>query len=48
VDLLFATVPDYSLDPSCTIPYYGLNPDADSVGDCTTQPLYRTPGAIAK
>ncbi len=38
VDLLFAEgVPDYKLDPSCTIPYYGFNPDHDA-GDCATIP----------
>jgi len=35
VDQLFADTPDYSLDPTCTIPFYGLDPLHDA-GDCAT------------
>ena len=33
IDLLFATIPDYGLDPTCTIPYA-----------CGTGPLVPNPG----
>ena len=32
LDLLFADVPDYDLDPSCTIPYFGVNNGRDGGG----------------
>ncbi len=43
VDQLFASVPDYSADPSCTIPFYGLDPENDE-GDCSTTVVFNTPG----
>ena len=46
VDQLFADTPDYSLDPTCTIPFYGVDPanPSDQVGDCsTTETFPRTP-----
>lgn len=44
VDLLFADVPDYGLDPSCTVPYYGLDGEHEA-GDCSQYPVYPyTPG----
>ena len=54
IDLMFADIPDYDLDPSCTIPYFGINnPDAPgggggagAQGNCATSPVYPfTPGA---
>ena len=43
VDQIFADIPDYSLDPTCTIPFYGLDPNNDA-GDCsTTETFPRTP-----
>jgi hypothetical protein len=43
VDQIFADTPDFSLDPTCTIPFYGLDP-ANDVGDCsTTETFPRTP-----
>jgi len=35
IDLLFADVPDFNLDPSCTIPFFGVNNPGDA-GDCAT------------
>ena len=46
VELLFADIPDYELDPTCTIPYFGINnPDATggtggAQGTCATSPVY--------
>lgn len=39
VNRLFAEVPDLGHDPSCTIPYYGI--DGEAPGDCATQPVYQ-------
>ncbi|HUU86084.1 MAG TPA: hypothetical protein VM243_21510 [Phycisphaerae bacterium] len=48
VDLMFADIPDYSLDPSCSIPYYGVQNGAGGAGGagaCATTPVYPyTPG----
>lgn len=47
IDLMFADIPDYDLDPSCSIPYYGVqNPGAAGGADaCATSPIYPyTPG----
>lgn len=46
IDLLFADVPDWDYDPSCTIPGYGFDPANTSTGNCATQPIWpHTPGA---
>ena len=50
VDRLFADIPDYDLDPTCTIPYYGLDAGGggaggQGLGQCSTTPVYPyTPG----
>jgi len=46
VDLLFADIPDYELDPTCTIPFYGLDPDnAGTAGGCANTDVFpNTPG----
>ena len=48
IDVMFADIPDYDLDPSCSIPYYGVqNPGAGTgpAGACATSPVYPyTPG----
>ena len=49
IDVMFADIPDYDLDPSCSIPYYGVqNPGAAGAGGagaCATSPVYPyTPG----
>ena len=43
---LFADIPDYGYDPTCSIPYYGLDPEHDgTVGTCATTETYpHTPG----
>lgn len=38
IDLLFADVPDYDLDPTCTIPF-ATGPD------CAGGPIFPTPGS---
>jgi hypothetical protein len=46
IDALFADVPDYSLDPTCSIPFYGIygNAGSDS-GTCADQVIFpTTPG----
>lgn len=44
IDLLFASVPDFDLDPSCTIPYFGVN-NPGVAGGCATVEIYpNTPG----
>ena len=54
IDRMFADIPDYDLDPSCTIPYYGLDAGgqagggggAQGLGVCSTTPVYPfTPGS---
>ena len=53
MDLLFADVPDFELDPTCTIPYYGFGDPGGGggggggiQGTCASQPVYPfTPGA---
>ena len=51
VDRLFADIPDYDLDPTCSIPYYGLDAGAQTgggqqgLGQCSPTPVYPfTPG----
>ncbi len=52
VDVLFATIPDFDLDPTCTIPFYGIdNPDDAGGGQgqvgpgCSDNVVYpNTPG----
>ena len=47
IDLLFADVPDFSIDPTCTIPGFGFDPAAPGTptGDCADQPVFpNTPG----
>jgi hypothetical protein len=41
---IFADVPDFDYDPSCTIPFYGLDEENDA-GDCSTTPVFDIPGA---
>lgn len=44
VDLMFADIPDYDLDPTCSIPYYGVTNPAFA-GTCSTAVTYPyTPG----
>jgi len=49
LDLMFADIPDYDLDPSCSIPYYGItsgDTGSGQAGTCATSPVYPfTPGA---
>ncbi|MFQ5489796.1 MAG: hypothetical protein ACE5GE_03650 [Phycisphaerae bacterium] len=55
IDRLFADVPDFDLDPTCTIPFFGLdNPNTTGTGGggggqvqgtCTGAPIFPfTPG----
>ena len=52
VDRLFADIPDWDLDPSCSIPYYGLDATGaggggggQGLGVCSPTPIYPfTPG----
>ncbi len=54
IDRMFGSVPDFNLDPSCTIPFYGVdNPQGGGggggggaqLGVCATSPVYPfTPG----
>ena len=51
VDRLFADIPDWDLDPSCSVPYYGLDGGgvggggAQGLGVCSPTPVYPfTPG----
>ncbi len=52
IDRMFADVPDWDLDPTCTIPYYGLDAGgagggggAQGLGTCAATPVYPfTPG----
>jgi hypothetical protein len=43
VDRIFAGVPDFYYDPSCTIPFFGLDP-ANPAGECSTTETFITPG----
>ncbi len=46
IDLLFADVPDWEYDPTCSIPGYGFDPNNVGTGNCATQPIWpHTPGA---
>lgn len=53
IDRMFADIPDYELDPTCTIPYYGLDSAGQGggggqqgLGQCSAVPVYPyTPGA---
>ena len=43
LDALLGDVPDWELDPTCTVPYYGMY--GDSPGTCGTDMVYpETPG----
>ncbi len=51
VPLMFADIPDYELDPTCSIPYFGINNQGTGgggggqTGTCATEPIYPfTPG----
>ena len=45
MDLMFADIPDYDLDPTCSIPYYGVTNPA-TAGGCATSVTYPyTPGS---
>ena len=52
IDRLFGDIPDFELDPSCSIPFFGLDPDqggggggGQNVGTCSTVPIFPfTPG----
>jgi hypothetical protein len=39
LDALLGDVPDFSLDPTCTIPFYGVD-NTSSAGTCATTPTY--------
>lgn len=44
IDALFGSVPDFYLDPTCTIPFFGVN-NPEAAGDCATIEIYpTTPG----
>jgi len=43
VDRIFANVPDFWYDPTCTIPFYGLDPN-NAAGGCSTTETFPTPG----
>ena len=47
IDALFADVPDFSLDPTCSIPFFGVdNPsDAGGTGCATIEVFPTTPGS---
>jgi hypothetical protein len=45
IDALFADTPDFSLDPTCSIPFYGVT-NPTSAGDCSTSVVFpTTPGS---
>jgi hypothetical protein len=46
LDALFAPIPDFSLDPTCSIPFFGVNPNTSgSAGTCGTVNVFgNTPG----
>jgi hypothetical protein len=39
VDALFADVPEYDVDPTCSIPYYGIA-HPDTAGSCSQTETY--------
>ena len=39
IDALFADTSDYTLDPTCSIAYFGVYSE-DDAGDCSTSVLY--------
>ncbi len=44
IDALFADSPDWSLDPTCSIPFFGVY-NTDVAGDCSEYVIYQnTPG----
>ena len=44
IDTMFADIPDYELDPTCSIPYYGID-HPDTAGTCSDTETYpHTPG----
>ena len=44
LDALLGDIPDWNLDPTCTIPYYGVN-NTDTAGTCAQNIIYpTTPG----
>lgn len=51
IDRLFADIPDFDLDPTCTIPFFGLDNPAQGGGQggagiCSNTPIFPfTPGA---
>jgi hypothetical protein len=43
LDAFFGSIPDFSLDPTCTIPYFGLDPANQGVaGGCATVNVFNT------
>ena len=47
IDLIFSDIPNYELDPTCTLPGFGFGaPDTDvPTAGCSNQPVYPyTPG----
>lgn len=43
LDAFFGDFPDWSLDPTCSIPYFGLDPANNGVaGGCSTVNVYNT------
>lgn len=50
IPLLFADIPDFRLDPTCTIPGFGFDPDtagavpSTTSGGCADQFVFNVPG----
>ena len=43
LDALFGDIPDFSLDPTCSIPFFGLDPaNSGVVGTCSTVNVFNT------
>ena len=43
LDALFSPIPNYNLDPTCSIPYFGLDPANQGViGTCAPVNVYNT------
>ncbi|HRX85996.1 MAG TPA: hypothetical protein P5572_13335 [Phycisphaerae bacterium] len=43
LDALFSPIPNYNLDPTCSIPFFGLDPaNSGVVGTCGTVNVYNT------
>ncbi len=43
LDALFSPIPNYNLDPTCSIPYFGLDPaNSGVIGTCSPVNVYNT------